>query len=604
MDAAVFERVCIDLDGRPVLEDISFRVGEGAFLGVIGPNGAGKTTLLRALLGLVPVRSGTIRVLGRPPADHGRNAHAIGYVPQRETVPRNFPATVADIVMMGRLCCIGRWKRASAADWRKVRDELGEIGIGHLADRPIGRLSGGEMRRVLLAQALCGGTRLLVLDEPTVGLDLPAELEFYGLLRRLQKERGITIVCVSHDLLALAGQAERADLHQPPHARARQSRGSGAQPRAARGLLLRVRLPGGRDRAPRAPARRARARRARARRPRPRRAGLMFEYAFAERALAAAVIVGLLCGLLGFFVILRRLAFIGVGISHAAVGGVALGLILGVDPRLAAAVFSVAVALGMFWVARDRRLAEDAVIGVFLSGAMALGLLLMGLRHGYQKDLFSYLFGSLLAVTPADLAGLGLLAAALALIIAASFREMLFVAFDEEVARAYGRPVDALDAVLIVVLALTVVAAVRVVGVLLVEALLVVPAATAALWTLDFRRQVALSMGLGAAVGGRGAVVLAGLRRRSRRGHRARGRQRLLRVVGAPPRFLSPAAPSRFSPDGFPGPASAAIQAPWALRRNSTRRCSACCSTNRSRSSGSASKARTPACRPPSANAT
>jgi zinc transport system permease protein len=225
----------------------------------------------------------------------------------------------------------------------------------------------------------------------------------------------------------------------------------------------------------------------------------MFEYAFAERALAAAVIVGLLCGLLGFFVILRRLAFIGVGISHAAVGGVALGLILGVDPRLAAAIFSVAVALGMFWVARDRRLAEDAVIGVFLSGAMALGLLLMGLRHGYQKDLFSYLFGSLLAVTPADLAGLGLLAAALALIIAASFREMLFVAFDEEVARAYGRPVDALDAMLIVVLALTVVAAVRVVGVLLVEALLVVPAATAALWTLDFRRQVALSMGLGAA---------------------------------------------------------------------------------------------------------
>lgn len=224
----------------------------------------------------------------------------------------------------------------------------------------------------------------------------------------------------------------------------------------------------------------------------------MFEYAFAERALVAAVTVGLLCGLLGFFVILRRLAFIGVGISHAAVGGVALGLIAGIDPRLSAAAFSVAVALGMFWVARDRRLAEDAVIGVFLSGAMALGLLLMGLRHGYQKDLFSYLFGSLLAVTPADLAGLGLLAAALALIIAASFREMLFIAFDEEVARAYGRPVDALDAVLIVVLALTVVAAVRVVGVLLVEALLVVPAATAALWTLDFRRQVALSMGLGA----------------------------------------------------------------------------------------------------------
>lgn len=225
----------------------------------------------------------------------------------------------------------------------------------------------------------------------------------------------------------------------------------------------------------------------------------MLEYAFAERALVAAVVVGLLCGLLGFFVVLRRLAFIGVGISHSAIGGVALGLVLGYDPAISAAVFAVVVALGMYRVARDRRLAEDAIIGVFLSGAMALGLLLMGLQHGYQQDLFSYLFGSVLAVSPGDLAALCGLAAVLAIVIAASFREMLFVAFDEEVARAYGRRVDLMDGLLIVVLALTVVAGVRVVGVLLVEALLVVPAATAALWTLDFRRQVALSMTIGAA---------------------------------------------------------------------------------------------------------
>lgn len=230
----------------------------------------------------------------------------------------------------------------------------------------------------------------------------------------------------------------------------------------------------------------------------------MFEYAFAERALAAAVIVGLLCGLLGFFVILRRLAFIGVGISHSAIGGVAIGLLIGVDPGLSAAIFAVVVALGMFSVARDRRLGEDAIIGVFLSGAMALGLLLVGMNHGYQKDLFAYLFGSLLSVSAADLWTLAGLAAVLASIVAFSFREMLFIAFDDEVARAYNRPVDVLDAVLIVVLALTVVAGVRVVGVLLVEALLVVPAATAALWTLDFRRQVATSMALGAVCGATG----------------------------------------------------------------------------------------------------
>ncbi|MBI5504558.1 MAG: ABC transporter ATP-binding protein [Deltaproteobacteria bacterium] len=207
MDAVTFEKVRVELDGRLVLEDISFRVGQGAFLGVIGPNGAGKTTLLRAMLGLVPTSGGSIRVLGRAPGLHGAEAHMIGYVPQRETIARTFPATVADVVMMGRLCCMGRGRILRRHDWEEVHRGLELVGIEHLADRPIGRLSGGEVRRALLAQALCSGTRLLVLDEPTVGLDLPSELEFYSLLRRLQRELALTVVCVSHDLLALAGQA-------------------------------------------------------------------------------------------------------------------------------------------------------------------------------------------------------------------------------------------------------------------------------------------------------------------------------------------------------------------------------------------------------------
>ncbi len=232
----------------------------------------------------------------------------------------------------------------------------------------------------------------------------------------------------------------------------------------------------------------------------------MLEYVFFQRALLAAVAVGLLCGLLGFFVVLRRLAFIGVGISHSAVGGVAIGLLIGWNPALTAAVFAVLVALGMFWVGRDRRLSEDAVIGVFFSGAMALGLVLLSMRHGFQQDLFAYLFGSVLAISAGELAGLCALALVLGAVILVVFRELLFISFDEEVARAYGRPVDAMNALLLVVLAVTVVAGIRVVGVLLIEALLVVPAATAALWTLDFRRQVAISMGLGAGSGVLGLV--------------------------------------------------------------------------------------------------
>jgi len=233
----------------------------------------------------------------------------------------------------------------------------------------------------------------------------------------------------------------------------------------------------------------------------------MLEYVFFQRALVAAVVVGLLCGLLGFFVVLRRLAFVGVGISHSAVGGVAIGLLAGWNPAATAAVFAVLVALGMFWVGRDRRLGEDAVIGVFFSAAMALGLVLLSTRHGFQQDLFAYLFGSVLAISGAELAGLCVLSLVLGAIVVAVFRELLFIAFDEEVARAYGRPVDAINALLLVILAIAVVAGIRVVGVLLIEALLVVPAATAALWTLDFRRQVAISMGLGAGSGVLGLVA-------------------------------------------------------------------------------------------------
>ena len=111
----------------------------------------------------------------------------------------------------------------------------------------------------------------------------------------------------------------------------------------------------------------------------------MLEFAFMQRALLAALLVGTVCGVLGFFVILRRLAFIGVGISHSAIGGVAIGLLLGVDPLATAGVFAIAVALGIAAVRRRAQLSEDAVIGVFFSGSMALGIVLFSMNHGYQQ---------------------------------------------------------------------------------------------------------------------------------------------------------------------------------------------------------------------------
>jgi zinc transport system permease protein len=227
----------------------------------------------------------------------------------------------------------------------------------------------------------------------------------------------------------------------------------------------------------------------------------MLEHAFMQRALAAAVVVGVLCGALGFFVVLRRLAFIGVGISHSAVGGVAIAVLLGWHPLITAGFFAAAVALGIAWAGRRSPLSEDAVIGVFFSGAMALGILLFSLRRGYQQDLFGYLFGNVLAIGTGELLVVALGAGAVLVALVLAFRPLLLVAFDEEVARAYGHPVGLLDAGLLVLLALAIVIGVRLVGVILIEALLVVPAATASLWARHYRAQIALAMALGACSG-------------------------------------------------------------------------------------------------------
>ena len=205
--AVRLERVSVDRAGRRVLEDVSLTLAAGDFLGVVVPNGAGKTTLLRAILGLVPICAGAIEVFGRPLRGPGDHPAGVGYVPQRQEIPRGFPASVADAVGLG-LPRARAWQRAGPAGRASLRRNLELVGLAALAGRPVGELSGGEQRRVLLAQALCASTRLLVLDEPTSGLDLPAEHEFYALLRRLQGELALTVIAVSHDLVALAGEAD------------------------------------------------------------------------------------------------------------------------------------------------------------------------------------------------------------------------------------------------------------------------------------------------------------------------------------------------------------------------------------------------------------
>jgi zinc transport system ATP-binding protein len=198
------EDVDVELDGHLVLEGISFSLSEGMFLGVIGPNGAGKTTLLRVILGLVKSTRGDVCVMGMNPSELKGELHHIGYVPQNVLFDPIFPVSVFDVVMMGRICCIGRFRFASREDKRAVMESLQMVGLRGLEKRLIGELSGGQQKRVFLARALCRETRILLLDEPISGLDIPAQRQFMELLTDLKARLGLSVVFVSHDVNILA----------------------------------------------------------------------------------------------------------------------------------------------------------------------------------------------------------------------------------------------------------------------------------------------------------------------------------------------------------------------------------------------------------------
>lgn len=203
---------------QTVLENVTLHVPEGSFTGLIGPNGGGKTTVLRLTLGLLRPSRGTVRVFGQPVERPGQFGSAIAYVPQRSEVDWSFPARVIDVVAMGAYGRLGLGRRVP----RTVRDEalerLAWLGIEDLARRPIGRLSGGQQRRALLARALMGAPRLLLLDEPCAGLDTASHRLLITQMRDLQRRLGITVFMVSHDIGELVGAADRiACLHRTLH---------------------------------------------------------------------------------------------------------------------------------------------------------------------------------------------------------------------------------------------------------------------------------------------------------------------------------------------------------------------------------------------------
>ena len=198
------ENVSVGYDGAPVLENIDLDIEEGDYLGLVGPNGCGKSTLLKAILGSLPPMKGTI--------ERSPGLDIVGYVPQRHGLNPFFPLSALDIVRMGRFGRVPLMRRLSAEDEAACSDALEQVGLAIQASTLYRDLSGGQQQRVLIARALASSSNLLVLDEPTTGMDIPSETEVMQLLDRLHQERTVTVVLVTHQLNLVAEHARTLAL--------------------------------------------------------------------------------------------------------------------------------------------------------------------------------------------------------------------------------------------------------------------------------------------------------------------------------------------------------------------------------------------------------
>jgi len=221
------------------------------------------------------------------------------------------------------------------------------------------------------------------------------------------------------------------------------------------------------------------------------------QFAFFQRGLAAAVMVGLVTAVVGSYVVLRGLAFMGDALSHAAFPGVVAAYLVQGPFYLGAAIAAIGSALAIGWVSRRGHLRSDTAIGVIFAGMFALGVFLFSTIHRYVGDLFGFLFGEILAISPADLVGLLLLGGGVLAVMALLWKELLYTTFDPLGAGASGLPVAALDYLFLALIAVTIVVSVQAVGIILIVAMLVTPAATAQLLTSRFSSMIVIAIAVG-----------------------------------------------------------------------------------------------------------
>jgi zinc transport system permease protein len=220
----------------------------------------------------------------------------------------------------------------------------------------------------------------------------------------------------------------------------------------------------------------------------------ILQYEFMRNALFAGLLAAITCGIIGSYVVVKRMVFISGGISHASLGGVGMGYFLGINPILGALFFTPAVALAMGLVTKRTKLPEDTAIGILWAVGMALGFIFIGLTPGYLPDPFSYLIGDILMVSSFDIVLMIILAIVIVSVIVLLYKEFLSLSFDEEFSTVVGVPTEPLYLILLCLIALTVVVLIRVVGIILVIALLTIPAAMARQFTYSLKRMMLISV--------------------------------------------------------------------------------------------------------------
>lgn len=212
MSVVKFERVTVAYQRTVALADVSFSLERGEFLGVIGPNGSGKTTLLKTVLGFVKPVSGKVAVLGASSGAISRVRPRIGYVPQRKPIDPNFPVSALEVVLMGSYPSLGVLRQPTERERERAFAALQAVGLAESALHIAGHLSGGQQQRLLLARALVQNPELLLLDEPTAGVDVASRKKMVELVRREHKERALTTLYVTHDINEIMPWVDRLML--------------------------------------------------------------------------------------------------------------------------------------------------------------------------------------------------------------------------------------------------------------------------------------------------------------------------------------------------------------------------------------------------------